>query len=190
MYTALPNFQTLICIYSNFISNNREGLLFLLPIQQATYTKYIFIMLMGERLGEFIKALDISKAKFAKSVGTSASRISNITTGRNKPDALMLERIVHAYPQVNPRWLLTGQGTMLQGQVDPVTSAPTPTTTPTPTPTPTANLAEQQDLTLLKQRADYLSRENELLRGYIADLRRVLISLQPAAQPQSDGVNV
>lgn len=143
-------------------------------------------MLMGERVGELIKALDISKAKFAKSVGTSASRISNITTGRNKPDTLMLERIMHAYPQVNPGWLLTGKGVMIQGQVNPETAVPTPASPP---PADPATLAEQQDITLLKQRADYLNRENELLRGYIADLRRVLINLQPAPQLESDGIN-
>jgi len=143
-------------------------------------------MLMGERVGELIKALDISKAKFAKSVGPSASRISNITTGRNKPDALMLERIMHAYPTVNPGWLLTGLGDMFQDQPASTPQAPIApaASTPANTASPTI-MADQQDLTLLRQRADYLERENELLRGFITDLRRVMPALQPTTADQA-----
>lgn len=138
-------------------------------------------MEMGKRIGELIKALDISKAKFADSVGTSASRVSNITTGRNKPDALMLERTILHYPHVNAEWLLTGKGNMFKGE-----SASAPAMAPV-RPSPSASPEEMegmQDLQLLRQRADYLERENNLLHGFLRDLRRLMPTLQaPANEP-------
>jgi len=125
-------------------------------------------MEMGIRIGTLIKELEISKAKFAETVGTSASRVSNITTGRNKPDALMLERIILNFADVNPGWLLTGKGEMfLSAQAKAAVNMPMGDAS-------TGQIAESQDIVLLTQRADYLERENELLRGFIADLRRVL----------------
>lgn len=124
-------------------------------------------MEMGLRIGTLIKDLEISKAKFAETVGTSASRVSNITTGRNKPDALMLERIILNFKDVNPGWLLTGKGErFLSAQAKAAVNMPSNAST--------GEIAESQDIVLLTQRSEYLERENELLRGFIADLRRVM----------------
>ena len=118
---------------------------------------------MGQRIGELIKLMGISKAEFAKTVGTSASRVSNITTGRNKPDSPMLEKLAKSYPNVNTRWLLTGEGQpFLDGKASPVS------------PEAAVEVSEHQDVTLLKQRAEYLERENTLLNGFLKDLRRLI----------------
>ena len=67
---------------------------------------------IGNRIGELIYELRLSKNAFAKELNTSSSRISNITTGRNKPDSDLLAAIVSTFRDVNPRWLLTGEGEM------------------------------------------------------------------------------
>ena len=79
----------------------------------------------------------------------------------------MLERIVKHFPDVNPGWLLSGKGEMfLSAQAKAAVNMPSNAST--------GQIVESQDIVLLTQRADYLDRENELLRGFIADLRRVL----------------
>ncbi len=65
---------------------------------------------ISNRIEELIKHLGISQTAFAKSLGTSGTRISNITQGRNKPDSQLLSAIAEVYPQVNAGWLLTGNG--------------------------------------------------------------------------------
>jgi hypothetical protein len=96
---------------------------------------------------------------------------------------MMLERIMNNYPQVNATWLLTGEGVMLTDGSGP---APAAMAAAMQSGNP-AELLDQQDLTLLRQRADYLARENGLLRGFIADLRRLMPTLQtPAPAPAQE----
>lgn len=65
---------------------------------------------IGPRIEKVMKHLGMSQTAFAKSLGTSGTRISNITQGRNKPDSQLLATIVEVYPQLNASWLLTGKG--------------------------------------------------------------------------------
>jgi phage repressor protein C with HTH and peptisase S24 domain len=67
---------------------------------------------INDRVIRLIETLDISQNSFAKALGTSSSRISNITTGRNRPDAEILGKIAEVYRNVSTKWLLTGKGPM------------------------------------------------------------------------------
>lgn len=67
---------------------------------------------MNDRISALIEALGMNQSGFAKALGTSSSRISNITTGRNKPDSDILTSIVENFRNVNSSWLLTGEGQM------------------------------------------------------------------------------
>lgn len=67
---------------------------------------------INDRISQLIAKLDLSQNAFAKALGTSSSRISNITTGRNKPDAEILESIARVFTNVSTTWLLTGKGTV------------------------------------------------------------------------------
>lgn len=69
---------------------------------------------INERISEVLSYLKISQTAFAKSLGTSATRISNIVKCRNKPDSQLLSDIIEGYPQINSRWLLTGRGSMVE----------------------------------------------------------------------------
>jgi len=66
--------------------------------------------LINDRIKALIGMLNVSQNDFAKALETSSSRISNITTGRNKPDSDILERIVTKFRNVSASWLLTGKG--------------------------------------------------------------------------------
>lgn len=72
---------------------------------------------ISDRIEALITRLGLSKTAFAESLGTSSSRISNITTKRNKPDSELLETILTVYKNVNAHWLLTGKGEMLQAKI-------------------------------------------------------------------------
>lgn len=50
-----------------------------------------------------------SAAEFAKSIGIDKSRLSRIVHGRLRLNRLY-DRILSAYPAVNPQWLRTGEG--------------------------------------------------------------------------------
>lgn len=63
------------------------------------------------RVKTLIAALGVNQAAFAEKIDVSSGRLSNILTGRNKPDSEFLEKIANSYKgQVNLSWLLTGEG--------------------------------------------------------------------------------
>src|SRR5690554_1269636 len=68
---------------------------------------------MKDRIQQLIDYKGISGGEFAEKLGVQRSNVSHILNGRNKPGAVFLEKILHAYPELNARWLLTGQGNMM-----------------------------------------------------------------------------
>lgn len=67
---------------------------------------------MKERLLEFLNSQGISQNAFEDTCGLSRGTISNLNKGV-RSDKLAL--IAKAYPQLNIRWLLLGEGDMLLG---------------------------------------------------------------------------
>lgn len=65
---------------------------------------------LNQRVLRLIDLLGLSKSIFASHLGISLPLISHITSGRNKPGVDMLQKILIIYPQVNPLWLLLGEG--------------------------------------------------------------------------------
>lgn len=66
------------------------------------------------RIKELIDYLHVSQNAFAKEIGISSSRISNITKFRNRPDSVMLQLILYRYRNVSSDWLLIGDGEMIR----------------------------------------------------------------------------
>lgn len=64
-----------------------------------------------ERLKEFISTLGISEREFCRRVGVGSAFIQSIRKSI-MPDTL--NKITIQYPQLNPVWLLLGNGEMLQ----------------------------------------------------------------------------
>lgn len=64
-----------------------------------------------ERLKEFISTLGISEREFCRRVGVGSAFIQSIRKSI-MPDTL--NKIAIQYPQLNPVWLLLGNGEMLQ----------------------------------------------------------------------------
>ena len=57
----------------------------------------------------------MSKAELCASVGIGQSTYNNLSTGRHSvPSALIIAKFLEADESLNARWLLCGQGEMLQ----------------------------------------------------------------------------
>lgn len=68
-------------------------------------------MAVKERLREYIKILGISEREFCRRIGVSTSYVNSIRTSI-QPDKM--KSIGEQFPELNPMWLITGDGEMLQ----------------------------------------------------------------------------
>lgn len=111
-----------------------------------------------DRVKQFIKFKGISLRKFAEIIGVSHSLINNTKSlGSDK-----LESIIMKYPEINPVWLLTGNGEMLvQGQEN----------------ISNHDSIEQPNLVLLSE-AKLLKEMNLLLQASLHDKERLIKLLE------------
>lgn len=65
-------------------------------------------MEINERIKKIIADLGISSGSFAEKIGVQRSSVSHILSGRNKPSADFLEKLLIAYPDIDSSWLLSG----------------------------------------------------------------------------------
>lgn len=63
-----------------------------------------------ERLIDFIKSQNLSQGKFEKLLGFSNGYVNSISKGIG---AEKLQRIIGVFPNLNPEWLLSGNGDMM-----------------------------------------------------------------------------
>lgn len=76
-----------------------------------------------ERLKEFLSHKGIGQKKFAESCGLSAGFVNSIV---NSIQPKTMERITMQYPELNPAWLLTGEGKMLKENNEKISSSGVP----------------------------------------------------------------
>ncbi|MBD5228828.1 MAG: helix-turn-helix transcriptional regulator [Bacteroidales bacterium] len=74
-----------------------------------------------ERLKQFIKHLGISEREFCRRVGVGSAYIQSIRKSI-MPDTL--QQITIQFPQLNPLWLMMGEGEMLLPEEKPEEKAP------------------------------------------------------------------
>ena len=67
---------------------------------------------MKDRIVQFLAAEKISPSEFADKIGVQRSSMSHILNGRNYPSASFLQKMLQAYPALNSRWLMIGDGSM------------------------------------------------------------------------------
>ena len=72
---------------------------------------------MRERILKFIETEGISAAEFADQIGVQRSNVSHVLNGRNNPGFSFIQKILETFPNVNPRWLLTGSGNIYEDTV-------------------------------------------------------------------------
>jgi hypothetical protein len=65
---------------------------------------------MKDRLKLLLEHLRIPASEFADNMGVQRSSISHLLSGRNNPGYDFIQKVLITYPQINPDWLLLGQG--------------------------------------------------------------------------------
>lgn len=64
-----------------------------------------------ERIMLFLETIGIGQGKFEKTVGLSNGYVNKL---KSSPSIEMMRKIVGTFPQLNPDWLMTGNGEMLR----------------------------------------------------------------------------
>lgn len=67
---------------------------------------------MIDRINMLLKAKNISVSQFTQAIKIQRSGMSHILSGRNKPSLEFVLRVLKRYPEINPSWLLMGEGEM------------------------------------------------------------------------------
>lgn len=68
---------------------------------------------IAERLSELITHLGGNQSDFARRTRTDRRNISNAVAGKTIPSTDLLSNIIDNIPELNARWLFTGEGPML-----------------------------------------------------------------------------
>lgn len=68
---------------------------------------------MKDRIKSYMDYKGISAGELSLSLDVQRSNISHILNGRNMPGAAFIEKLLLKYPDLDARWLLTGEGEMI-----------------------------------------------------------------------------
>ena len=63
-----------------------------------------------ERIELLMKCYELTPSQFADKVGIQRASISHIISGRNKPSLDVMLKIYEAFPDLDMKWLMTGEG--------------------------------------------------------------------------------
>ena len=65
-----------------------------------------------KRINEIMQSKMMNATQFSEAIGIQRAAMSHITLGRNNPSADVLTKILERFTDINPSWLMTGNGTM------------------------------------------------------------------------------
>lgn len=71
---------------------------------------------ISDNIGAFLKEKGISIRAFEQAIGCSNGVISRCISKGTDISSQWVSKIIETYPQINPTWLLTGEGDMLKEQ--------------------------------------------------------------------------
>ena len=130
-----------------------------------------------ERLKSFIAYLNISEREFCRIVGVSVAYIASI---KKSISADKLQTITKHFPELNPVWLIRGDGEMLLPGVTPQL--------PLPAPAPSSGSGALPSEMLAELLADAKEEKARLL-GIIESQQRTIESLAAATSKKADALS-
>ena len=110
---------------------------------------------ISERLRALIHHLKLTRTEFARECGLIPERVSKTIRSNSEPKLGMISSIYLRFPEINPHWLITGEGEMLKKDHVPSTSLKEKT----------ALFAEEVLMLMLKSREE----ESVILRKLLAE---------------------
>ncbi|WP_163711853.1 helix-turn-helix domain-containing protein [Mangrovibacterium lignilyticum] len=72
---------------------------------------------MNIRIKQIMDYKQISSSELADTIGVQRSNVTHVLQGRNKPGFQFISKLLETFPDINAKWLITGQGDMLIGDV-------------------------------------------------------------------------
>lgn len=63
-----------------------------------------------ERIELLMKCYNLTPSQFADRTGIQRASVSHIISGRNKPSLEVFQKIYETFPELDIKWLITGQG--------------------------------------------------------------------------------
>ncbi len=70
---------------------------------------------MEDRIKKFMEFKGISPSELADTIGVQRSNVTHVLKARNKPSFQFIEKLLQIYPELNAKWLLLGEGNMIEG---------------------------------------------------------------------------
>lgn len=67
---------------------------------------------VNKRIIQLMVLTGHTKTSFAKVLDVSLPLITHVTSGRNKPGMDLIQKTIIAFPEINAKWLLLGEGEM------------------------------------------------------------------------------
>lgn len=68
---------------------------------------------VNTQIQAFAKAIKLKQSDISNEIGVARQTLSNIMKGRHKPSADFLQKLAKAFPTLNIRWILLGEGDMI-----------------------------------------------------------------------------
>ena len=73
---------------------------------------------MKDRLKLLLQEMQMTQAEFADYIGVGRPSITHIMTGRDKSSQTVVSKTLLKFPEINPMWLLKGEGEMYRSNVE------------------------------------------------------------------------
>ena len=67
-----------------------------------------------QRLKIYFETKGISNSMLCEATGLSSASVSRILTGKVEPHKSTIQKVVKCYPELNPNWVFSGEGKMIQ----------------------------------------------------------------------------
>lgn len=74
---------------------------------------------MIKRIELIIQSQNLTPSQFADRIGIQRSGLSHILSGRNNPSLDFVQKVLAAFPDLNPNWFLQGKGRMYDNLAEP-----------------------------------------------------------------------
>lgn len=131
-------------------------------------------MAIGKRL-KIVRDCDgLTREAMASKLGVHKNTLGSYETGKSLPDSGVLNRLLDMHPELNPVWLLTGEGEMKRS--DGPVSAPAPIPTADPQTACTPLDAETVELvTLLKRYGN---------KALVEEMKKRLLKIKQATETE------